>query len=92
MPSKRQVKSHQTYIYAIFNKGKKIALWIDRSNKLKEDSVKQVPPFSINNKPMAAHWKSLTIKNLEEVIIAENVKNYHQTKVSCSLLDDPQLY
>ena len=85
-------KSHQTYIYTTFNKKKKIALWIDRSNKLKKSSVNQVPPFSINNKPMEAHWKSKTIKNLEEVIIAENVKHYHHNKVSCPLLDDPQVY
>ena len=82
-------KSNQKYMYVIINKDTKIALWIDRSNKLKENSVKQVPPFSINNKPISAHWKSQIIKNLEEVIIAEKIKNYHQTKVSCQLLDAP---
>ena len=34
----------------------------------------------------------ITIKTpLEKVIIAENVKNYHQTKLSCPLLDNPPL-
>ena len=56
------------------------------------NSGEQVPHLSLNNNPNGSTLETTNKIPPENVIIEENLENYHQTKGAFPLLDEPSSY